>query len=572
MPAETEPRNSGTPPPPASSFLPKGKNFLFVIGIDDYLYIRKLNNAVKDVEDFVRLLTDKYSFEKENIFTLFNASATRSAIFKELRVLAQKVGSNDSIVIYYSGHGYYDTAYEEGYWIPADAHYDADDEYIANQSIFTILNAVKSRHTFLISDSCFSGSLFSGEGRDMISERYEKDPSRWALTSGRNEIVEDGPKGENSPFAKTLLQILNASQRDLGVMDLCGRVMENVPANAAQRPRGEPIRVAGHQGGQFFFHLRYNEEADWKAATAADALPAYRAYLEKYPAGKYTAAATSKIGFWEEENAWLSSENRNSIGAYSDYIGAYRNGRYYELALNRLKQAEETKAFNDSVRTNTLYAYYTFLHHYPESAQALEIKKRIDVLNKKESDPDVETTPAIEIPEETAPLENKPVVAVSWPDQPETRIEEKKGFDFPYADPPSNQPAPVIENRRQQSSKGKIRKTVPDLNKKLIEQEAVKEYKQNVLINWTVAAIIGVIGIGGAVLWRWSVAKAPELIKSALTPKNNVNTGLTPLDSSIYKNTRPLPNSSNPYEKRSDNSEKKLIEGKNYREKEPQKY
>ena len=47
-----------------------GKNHLFLIGISeykDYPNIKNLPNAKKDVEDFEKILTTKYCFEKNNI-------------------------------------------------------------------------------------------------------------------------------------------------------------------------------------------------------------------------------------------------------------------------------------------------------------------------------------------------------------------------------------------------------------------------------------------------------------------------------------------------------------------------
>ena len=46
----------------------KGKDYLLAIGIDDYVHVRpKLDNAVKDVKDFVELMVDRFGFDYENI-------------------------------------------------------------------------------------------------------------------------------------------------------------------------------------------------------------------------------------------------------------------------------------------------------------------------------------------------------------------------------------------------------------------------------------------------------------------------------------------------------------------------
>ena len=43
----------------------KGANHFLGIGINDYVHCPQLNNAVKDVEDTVALLQDKYGFDKK---------------------------------------------------------------------------------------------------------------------------------------------------------------------------------------------------------------------------------------------------------------------------------------------------------------------------------------------------------------------------------------------------------------------------------------------------------------------------------------------------------------------------
>ena len=42
----------------------KAKNYLFVIAINDYEHIEKLNNCVSDAEAVIQLLTEDFEFEK----------------------------------------------------------------------------------------------------------------------------------------------------------------------------------------------------------------------------------------------------------------------------------------------------------------------------------------------------------------------------------------------------------------------------------------------------------------------------------------------------------------------------
>ena len=235
---------------------PQGANYLLAIAIDDYQYCPKLYNCVRDANDLVKLLTERYLFEPQNVTALINEEATRSNIYNALRKLASETTSRDNVLIYFSGHGEYDKIFRQGYWIPVDAPEGHYDQYIPNSEIKTILNAINSHHTFLMVDSCFAGALFAkGVGKN-VSKRYEADPSRWGLTSGRNEVVSDGKPGDNSPFAESLLYRLRQNTTSLGVSELCAYVVEYVQANSNQTPIGEPLKAEGHKNGQFVFHLR----------------------------------------------------------------------------------------------------------------------------------------------------------------------------------------------------------------------------------------------------------------------------------------------------------------------------
>ena len=77
----------------------------------------------------------------------------------------------------------------------------------------TSLRAIKSFHTFLIVDSCFSGSLFATKDiGDAFAAKAGSFPSRWGLAAGMIEKVSDGFHGDNSPFAKAIITFLEKTK------------------------------------------------------------------------------------------------------------------------------------------------------------------------------------------------------------------------------------------------------------------------------------------------------------------------------------------------------------------------
>ena len=303
MPNEIEKKIGGRLPEETRSSI-KSLNYLFVIGIDDYKHCPKLFNAVKDASEIVNILKEKYLFEEAYIHELYNEKATKKNIYNTLRLLATQITDSDNLIIYFSGHGEFVKEFELGYWIPVNSEQNAVDQYISNSEIKNILSAINSHHTFLMVDSCFSGSLFAKGLEKSISERKERDPSRWGLTSGRNEIVTDGKPGDNSPFAKSIKYQLENAIESIGVASLCDKVLEVVSANANQTPRGEPLQVEGHQGGQFVFNLKNNESKDWKATINNGIANRYQQFLSLYPNSAHAEEAKAKIAELKGDKDW----------------------------------------------------------------------------------------------------------------------------------------------------------------------------------------------------------------------------------------------------------------------------
>lgn len=232
------------------------KNFLLVIGINNYQHWPKLNNAVKDASDVASTLLSKYNFEFDNIIMLKDEQATRSNIYNSLRSLIEKVTPQDNLLIYYSGHGYFDQLLNEGYWVPVESQPNSTGDYVSNTEILKIINNINSQHTFLVADACFSGSLFAETTRG-YTENVEKFKSRWGLVSGRLEVVSDGALGDNSPFAKNFVGYLRENQKEkFPASDLIQYVKVKVAEASNQTPLGNPLKNAGDEGGEFIFYKK----------------------------------------------------------------------------------------------------------------------------------------------------------------------------------------------------------------------------------------------------------------------------------------------------------------------------
>jgi len=237
---------------------PLGTAHLLVIGIDAYAACPPLQNAVRDAQAMADVLTQHYQFEAAHVTKLLDHNATRSNIHAVLRRYAQTLGERDSLLIYYAGHGSYDKVFDRGYWVPVEGRSDDPSSFFSSDDIVTALRSIKTLHTLVISDSCFSGTLFARDVSPSVEQRLESIPSRWMMTSGRNEVVPD-----DGPFAKTMIKHLkNNTLPELRFTQVFSAIQTAITRNSWQLPRFQPLFGVGDEGGEFVLRLKTKRDDD----------------------------------------------------------------------------------------------------------------------------------------------------------------------------------------------------------------------------------------------------------------------------------------------------------------------
>ncbi len=298
-----------------------------IIGINDYedADIPTLETAVNDARAMASILEEKYGFKVD---LMLDRKATKKAIFSALRKLAATTKKDDSVLIYYAGHGELDQIYDDGWWVPADAKAGDPLTYLDNVQVQKSMRAMKARHVLLIADSCYSGSLF-GRARAMppvIDEKYYlnlyHDKSRWGMTSGNKEPVSDEGTENHSVFAYQLLKELRQNDKPyLSTQELYTRIAPIVGNNSEQTPLARPVRNTGDQGGEFVF-------VALRAATVSKPSPEPKSGTLKVSPGPITGRTQDSIEL-QEERKRLEQERRELELLKGDIerkkLGAERN-------------------------------------------------------------------------------------------------------------------------------------------------------------------------------------------------------------------------------------------------------
>lgn len=248
----------------------EGRRFALIIANKDYLPetgFASLQTPVADAEALQSVLAGRYGFETELRFSegeslpLLLVDAGKDRIEDALYTLGQVAGENDTVLVYYAGHGVYDERTANAAWVPVDATRPYN--YLSGATITEHVQRIRARKVILISDSCYSGALRSGgegasalaqvtaEDRSRTLARMAQAKSRVLITSGGTEPVLDLGGGGHSVFARALLTGLEKIDRDVfSAEELFHEYIRPMVAGRAdQVPQMRPMDRTEHEPG-----------------------------------------------------------------------------------------------------------------------------------------------------------------------------------------------------------------------------------------------------------------------------------------------------------------------------------
>ncbi len=191
-----------------------GRQIAVLIAVDRYREWLPLRFPVRDAKRIGQVLNERYYIS--DTIELYNENATKAGILRRFDQLAQELRPEDSVFIYYAGHGHLDTATDLGFWIPQDAGTDTYSQanWLPNAQVRALIGKMKARHVALVSDSCFSGDILNtmrGTAPEITNDYFRNAyarRSRQVLTSGASESVPD-----ESQFSRALIRSLEENDK-----------------------------------------------------------------------------------------------------------------------------------------------------------------------------------------------------------------------------------------------------------------------------------------------------------------------------------------------------------------------
>lgn len=214
-----------------------------VIGVSSYQHVRKLPVAVlNDAHDIAAVLShpDLCALDPGNVTLLLDGDATLSGIRAALGNLSQACKADDTVIIYFTGHGGIlgDGAKAATYLVPVDGNLMRYEHTMLSEAEFSrILKALSARRVLVILDACHAGGavtlkgsvdeveeftpgytskslalLSEGAGRAVFASCAPSETSL-VLGSARNSLFTthllEGLRGKGEPIGSQVVRIFN---------------------------------------------------------------------------------------------------------------------------------------------------------------------------------------------------------------------------------------------------------------------------------------------------------------------------------------------------------------------------
>jgi len=273
-----------------------GKHIAVVVGVKDYHETGQwpdLDAPVNDAKKLMEILVGHYGFSPATdageagqpasklLISGEKPSPTQENILGHIETLANALTVEDSLLIYFSGHGAKSETETFGYWVPEDGKKEVN--CVDNARIQRIVTKSKARHILIIADCCYAGKLFETEpippGGNRLSlsankgeiirmqpapapvhiKDYYNKPSRQIWTAGYHYVVPDGKL--HSPFTACLLEALRENPDNYPTArELNNRVLKCMQGeqflDSKEKPNFENKPALCDMQGEFVFRLQ----------------------------------------------------------------------------------------------------------------------------------------------------------------------------------------------------------------------------------------------------------------------------------------------------------------------------
>lgn len=193
-----------------------------IIGISNYESpVFRLNYAHRDALLFKQTLTQTNLLPPDHIRFLINENATKKSINEGLQWLKTIVKPEDSVIIYFSGHGtvVYDPNYERKFpngLLPWDAEEKISTNDIPYTEFTHQIDQIPSYETVVIIDACYSGGLIDVLSPNNFANNQIEPNITYLLSCEANQVAKESHGLQQSVFTHYLLKGLQGEANQDG--------------------------------------------------------------------------------------------------------------------------------------------------------------------------------------------------------------------------------------------------------------------------------------------------------------------------------------------------------------------
>ncbi len=217
--------------------LKNGDLYALVVGVSKYRdpKIPKLDLAAGDAKAFGEFLrTQKRIFKSTRVTLLTNEKATKSEVEKYLYYTLPKAGKNDTIILFFSGHGGSDPVRPTEFLFLT---HDSEPEYLATTAVrmtgLDFMKGVEAERVLIIADACYAGGFAETSDKmrakavspslQSFLHEVRSSSGRAIITSGKvDQLSWEVPSLKHSVFTFNLIEGLKgkADKNHDGVVTL----------------------------------------------------------------------------------------------------------------------------------------------------------------------------------------------------------------------------------------------------------------------------------------------------------------------------------------------------------------
>ena len=229
----------------------------YLIGNNSYKgTIPQLETPISDVTAIGKVLQERMGYEVTII-----KDASKADMVRTLKSIAENTTQDESVLVFYAGHGYQVESTKAGFWIPSDGVASDPRTWLSNNDVQRFLNRTDAKQIVVVSDSCFSGTLAKEQPLDAPKSALKEDLlTRRAvvtLTSGDEEPVTDEGLDGHSIFAYHFLNEMRRVQKFSPITASYERLRERIVKTYPQTPQLGAVMSAGHMSGaSYLFEVK----------------------------------------------------------------------------------------------------------------------------------------------------------------------------------------------------------------------------------------------------------------------------------------------------------------------------